>query len=77
MSEELKTSSSGVAFNEIGNTGLKNSGGMIYEEFLPKLQWPRAGAVYHERPASQQSKGQSGSFRVLRSGPARIPTVTG
>ena len=48
MSEELKTSSSGVAFNEIGNTGLKNSGGMIYEEFLPKLQWPRAGAVYHE-----------------------------
>ena len=48
MSEELKTYSSGVAFNEIGNTGLKNSGGMIYEEFLPKLQWPRAGAVYHE-----------------------------
>ena len=48
MSEELKTASSGVAFNEIGNTGLKNSGGMIYEEFLPKLQWPRAGAVYHE-----------------------------
>lgn len=48
MSEELKTSSSGVAFNEIGNTGLKNSGGMVYEEFLPKLQWPRAGAVYHE-----------------------------
>ena len=42
------TSSSGVAFNEIGNTGLKNSGGMVYEEFLPKLQWPRAGAVYHE-----------------------------
>lgn len=48
MSEELKTFSSGVAFNEIGNTGLKNSGGMVYEEFLPKLQWPRAGAVYHE-----------------------------
>ena len=48
MAEELKTSHSGVAFNEIGNTGLKNSGGMVYEEFLPKLQWPRAGAVYHE-----------------------------
>ena len=48
MAEESKTSSSGVAFNEIGNTGLKNSGGMVYEEFLPKLQWPRAGAVYHE-----------------------------
>ena len=48
MAEELKTSHLGVAFNEIGNTGLKNSGGMVYEEFLPKLQWPRAGAVYHE-----------------------------
>jgi len=48
MSEDVKKSSSGVAFNEIGNTGLKNSGGMVYEEFLPKLQWPRAGAVYHE-----------------------------
>ena len=48
MAEELKTSHSGVAFNEIGNTGLKNSGGMVYEEFLPRLQWPRAGAVYHE-----------------------------
>ena len=43
-----KTTSSGIIFNELGNTGLKNSGGLIYEEFLPRLQWPRAGAIYHE-----------------------------
>ena len=38
----------GLAFKEIGNTGLRESSGAIYEEFLPKLQWPRAGAVYQE-----------------------------
>lgn len=38
----------GIAFKEIGTTGLKESSGYIYEEFLPKLQWPRAGAVYQE-----------------------------
>lgn len=38
----------GLAFQEIGNTGLRESSGAIYEEFLPKLQWPRAGAVYQE-----------------------------
>lgn len=38
----------GLAFNEIGTTGLNESSGAIYEEFLPKLQWPRAGAVYQE-----------------------------
>ena len=38
----------GLAFQEIGNTGLRESSGTIYEEFLPKLQWPRAGAVYQE-----------------------------
>ena len=48
MSDDNKTTSSGVIFNELGNTGLKNSGGLIYEEFLPRLQWPRAGAIYHE-----------------------------
>lgn len=35
-------------FNEIGNSGINESGGWIYEEFLPILQWPRAGAVYQE-----------------------------
>ena len=40
--------SPGIAFKEIGNTGLSESSGMIYEEFLPKLQWPRAGAIYQE-----------------------------
>ena len=43
-----QTSSVGIAFNEIGNTGLNTSSGMVYEEFLPKLQWPRAGTVYQE-----------------------------
>ena len=38
----------GLAFQEIGNTGLRESSGTIYEDFLPKLQWPRAGAVYQE-----------------------------
>ena len=38
----------GIAFKEIGNTGLNTSSGYIYEEFLPKLQWPRAGAIYQE-----------------------------
>lgn len=38
----------GLAFKEIGNTGLRESAGTIYEEFLPRLQWPRAGAVYQE-----------------------------
>lgn len=46
--DNLTKNSSGIAFNELGNTGLKNSGGMVYEEFLPRLQWPRAGAIYHE-----------------------------
>lgn len=48
MSDNNKTTSSGIIFNELGNTGLRNSGGLIYEEFLPRLQWPRAGAIYHE-----------------------------
>lgn len=38
----------GLAFKEIGNSGLNESSGYIYEEFLPKLQWPRAGAIYQE-----------------------------
>lgn len=36
------------AFNELGRSGLRQSGGFIYEEFLPKLQWPRAGEIYQE-----------------------------
>lgn len=38
----------GIAFKEIGTTGLRENSGAIYEEFLPKLQWPRAGAIYQE-----------------------------
>lgn len=38
----------GPIFQEQGETGLKESNGWVYEEFLPKLQWPRAGAVYQE-----------------------------
>jgi hypothetical protein len=36
------------AFKEIGVTGLKESAGGIYEEFVPKLRWPKAGDVYLE-----------------------------
>lgn len=38
----------GLAFKELGTTGLQEGSGYIREEFLPKLQWPRAGAVYQE-----------------------------
>jgi len=48
MSQVTTIENSGLAFKEIGNTGLRESTGSIYEEFLPKLQWPRAGAVYQE-----------------------------
>lgn len=50
MPEEKKASPqiNGPVFSELGKTGLKESGGWVYEEFLPKLQWPRAGAVYQE-----------------------------
>jgi len=37
-----------VSFAERGTTGLRTSGGGVYEEFVPRLQWPRAGAVYQE-----------------------------
>lgn len=36
------------AFQEIGVTGLKETSGGIYEEFVPKLRWPKAGDVYLE-----------------------------
>lgn len=35
-------------FKELGTSGLKQSDGYIYEEFLKKLQWPYAGQVYQE-----------------------------
>lgn len=35
-------------FKELGTSGLKQSGGFIYEEFLKKLQWPYAGQIYQE-----------------------------
>ena len=36
------------AYKEIGSSGLRQSGGYIYEEFLKKLQWPFAGEIYQE-----------------------------
>lgn len=36
------------AFQEIGVTGLRETSGAIYEEFVPKLRWPKAGDVYLE-----------------------------
>ena len=35
-------------FSELGHSGLRQSGGFIYEEFLRKLQWPKAGDIYQE-----------------------------
>lgn len=35
-------------FSELGHSGLRQSGGYVYEEFLRKLQWPKAGDVYQE-----------------------------
>lgn len=35
-------------FSEIGVTGLRQSSGGIYEEFIPRLQWPKAGDIYQE-----------------------------
>lgn len=35
-------------FQELGRTGLRQMGGFIYEEFLSRLQWPRAGEIYQE-----------------------------
>lgn len=36
------------AFKEIGVNGLKENSGGVYEEFVPKLRWPKAGDVYLE-----------------------------
>lgn len=33
---------------ELGRSGLKQSAGYIYEEFLTNLRWPRAGEIYQE-----------------------------
>ena len=35
-------------FAELGRNGLRQSGGYVYEEFLRKLQWPKAGDIYQE-----------------------------
>lgn len=35
-------------FRENGRSGLRQSGGYVYEEFLTKLRWPQAGEIYQE-----------------------------
>lgn len=35
-------------FSELGRSGLRQNSGYINEEFLRKLQWPKAGDVYQE-----------------------------
>lgn len=45
---EMPALGAGLAFREEGVTGLRQSGGYVYEEFLPKLRWPMAGEVYQE-----------------------------
>lgn len=37
-----------VNYKQIGSTGLTRYGGVIYEEFIPELRWPRAGKVFKE-----------------------------
>lgn len=38
----------GPIMAERGRSGLKQSGGYVYEEFIPRLRWPYAGAIYQE-----------------------------
>ena len=35
-------------YKQIGTTGLRQSGGQVFEDFLPNLRWPQAGRVYQE-----------------------------
>lgn len=37
-----------VNFKQLGVSGLRRYGPYVYEEFLPELRWPRAGAIYQE-----------------------------
>lgn len=48
MSDSKVNTPGGIAFTELGNTGLRQNSGYVHEEFLPRLQWPRAGAIYQE-----------------------------
>lgn len=45
---DMPTMKKGLAFEETGVSGLLQSSGFVYEEFLPKLRWPMAGEVYRE-----------------------------
>lgn len=44
----MKPTQKSLAFEERGVSGLKQSAGVVYEEFLPNLRWPRAGEIYQE-----------------------------
>ena len=49
MSEEkLPKRVDAPAFKELGEIGLKQTTGSVYEEFVPMLRWPKAGEVYLE-----------------------------
>lgn len=49
MSDELaKRLGATNARNELGRTGLKHFGGVLYEEFLPQLQGDRGQRIYRE-----------------------------
>ena len=37
-----------AALAHLGIVGLRQNSGNIYEEFLPELQWPRAGKIYQQ-----------------------------
>ena len=42
------STSFGPILAERGRSGLRESGGYVYEEFISKLRWPYAGEVYQE-----------------------------
>ncbi len=37
-----------INYKQLGTPGLSRTGSYIYEEFLPELRWPYAGAIYKE-----------------------------
>ncbi len=45
---DMRPMKEGLAFEERGVTGLRQSAGTVYEDLLPKLRWPRAGEIYQE-----------------------------
>lgn len=56
MAEQSKPTPT-PSFAELGTTGLNRYGAHIFEEFLPALQWPRAGKIYDEMSSNDPTIG--------------------